>query len=228
MKTYIKHIFFDLDHTLWDFDKNSELAFDTIFKKDHPTIATAEFVKVYAPINQACWKLYQKDQMTHDELRYSRLKQSFDALNYTISDSQIDQISDQYIEYLPEFNHLFDDTIEVLDYLNQNYNLHIITNGFAQVQDKKINNSNIGHYFKTITNSEKAGVKKPNPSIFEHALQLAGAEKDQSVMIGDCLDADVNGALSFGIDAIFFNPNHLEVVGDINQISTLAQLKKLF
>ncbi len=228
MKSYIKHIFFDLDHTLWDFDKNSELAFETIFKKDHPTLITAEFVKVYAPINQACWKLYQKDQITHQELRYNRLKQSFDALNYTISDPQIDQISEQYIEYLPEFNHLFDDTIDVLDYLNQKYNLHIITNGFAQVQDKKISNSNIRKYFKTITNSEKAGVKKPNPFIFEHALQLAGAEKEQSVMIGDCLDADVNGALNFGIDAIFFNPNQLEVVDNINQISTLAQLKKLF
>lgn len=228
MYSQITDIFFDLDHTLWDFDRNSEMAFDAIFKKHHPTIVTAEFVKIYAPINQACWKLYQKDKITHQELRYNRLKQSFDVLNYAISDSQIDQISEEYIEYLPEFNHLFDDAIEVLDYLHQKYSLHIITNGFAQVQGKKINNSNIGHFFKTITNSEMAGVKKPNPTIFEHALQLAGAKKNQSIMIGDCLDADVNGALDFGIEAIFFNSNQIETDENINQITTLAQLKNLF
>lgn len=228
MYSKITDIFFDLDHTLWDFDKNSEMAFDAIFKKYHPAIVTSEFVKIYAPINQACWKLYQKDKITHHELRYNRLKQSFDALDYPVSDEQINHISDEYIEYLPEFNHLFDDAVDVLDYLNQKYNLHIITNGFAQVQDKKINNSNISHYFKTITNSEMAGVKKPNPSIFEHALQSAGAQKDQSIMIGDCLDADVNGALDFGMKALFFNSNNIDVVENIHQITTLSQLKNLF
>jgi YjjG family noncanonical pyrimidine nucleotidase len=224
----IKDIFFDLDHTLWDFDKNSEMAFDAIFKKDHPTMLTKDFIKVYAPINQACWKLYQVDKMTHEELRYKRLKQSFDALHYTITDAQIETISNEYIEYLPNFNHLFDDTHEVLTYLKTKYKLHIITNGFANVQDRKMTNSNINHYFETTTNSELAGAKKPNPVIFDYALNMAKANKKESIMIGDCIEADVKGALHFGMNAIFFNPNGLENEEGIHEITTLASLKNIF
>ena len=228
MKNKIKHIFFDLDHTLWDFDKNSELAFERILNNYFPNIDVKDFINVYVTINQSCWKLYQKDKITHQELRYKRLKDTFDILKQEISDKQIDIISDEYIEFLPDFNHLFDDAIEVLDFLSQNYKLHIITNGFAEVQYKKLNNSNISHYFETITNSELAGAKKPNPIIFEHALSVANAQKNESIMIGDCLDADVNGALDFGIEAIFFNPNQIKVIQSINQIINLAELKKLF
>ncbi|EKT4547056.1 YjjG family noncanonical pyrimidine nucleotidase [Flavobacterium psychrophilum] len=228
MKHSIKHIFFDLDHTLWDFDKNSELAFGLILSNYFPDIKIEDFVAIYAPINQTCWKLYQKDKITHQELRYKRLKDTFDILNQKISDKQIDLISDEYIEFLPDFNHLFDNAIEVLNFLSENYQLHIITNGFAQVQDKKLNNSNISHYFQTITNSELAGAKKPNPIIFEHALKVANAQKHESIMIGDCLDADVKGALDFGIEAIFFNPNKIQVPQSINQIANLAELIKLF
>ena len=228
MKNDITHIFFDLDHTLWDFDTNSALAFDKIFRKDHATINTAAFLEEYIPINQACWKLYQFDKMTHDELRYQRLKQSFDAINYDISDAQIDQVAHEYIQLLPEFNHLFDDALETLSYLKTRYELHIITNGFAQVQFKKMSNSNLSQYFKTVTNSEMAGAKKPNPIIFQHALHLAQADKKESIMIGDCIEADVKGALDFGMKAIFFNPNQIAVEEDIFQINTLAQLKTIF
>jgi YjjG family noncanonical pyrimidine nucleotidase len=224
-KNEIKHVFFDLDHTLWDFDKNSEMAFDTIFKKDHPTIETDKFIEKYAPINQACWKLYQNDKITHTQLRYNRLKQSFDAINYEVLDEQIDKIADDYIEFLPLNNYLFDGAIEILDYLNNKYKLHIITNGFAEVQLKKLNNSNISPYFQTITNSEMAGAKKPNPIIFEYALNIANAQKQNSIMIGDCIDADVRGAINFGIDAVFFNPNHHEVPVNIKHINHLLQLK---
>ena len=148
----ITDIFFDLDHTLWDFDKNSVLAFDKIFKTHHPKIDTNQFVEIYAPINQSCWKLYQVDKITHEELRYQRLKQTFDILNYTISDEEIDQISVDYIEFLPDNNLLFDGAKEILEYLFPKYNLHIITNGFAEVQTRKLKNSGIENYFKTITN----------------------------------------------------------------------------
>ena len=221
----IQHVFFDLDHTLWDFDKNSEMAFATIFKQNHTEIAIGDFIKKYAPINQACWKLYQYDKITHEELRYKRLKDSFDALNYAISDAAIHQMADDYITFLPDNNHLFDGAIEILDYLNEKYQLHIITNGFANVQYKKIANSNIDTYFKTITNSEMAGVKKPNPIIFQHALDLAQAQKENSIMIGDCLEADVQGALDFGIDALFFNPNKAISPEGIIEINHLLALK---
>ncbi|TDE51374.1 YjjG family noncanonical pyrimidine nucleotidase [Flavobacterium sp. GT3P67] len=224
--TIITDVFFDLDHTLWDFDKNSELTFETIFNKSHPVIETKVFIEKYVPINQECWKLYQYDKITHAELRYNRLKYSFDALDYSISDEEINTIANDYIRFLPENNHLFDGTIEVLDYLNQKYNLHIITNGFAEVQYKKINNSNIGSYFQTITNSEMAGVKKPNPIIFDYALDLAKAKKENSIMIGDSLDADVQGALDSGLDAIFFNESKMHVEQHIKQINHLLELKK--
>ncbi|MES2577762.1 MULTISPECIES: YjjG family noncanonical pyrimidine nucleotidase [unclassified Flavobacterium] len=224
--TIITDVFFDLDHTLWDFDKNSELTFETIFNKNHPAIETKVFIEKYVPINQECWKLYQYDKITHEELRYNRLKYSFDALDYSISDEEIDAIANDYIRFLPENNHLFDGTFEVLDYLNQKYNLHIITNGFAEVQYKKIHNSNIGSYFQTVTNSEMAGVKKPNPIIFDYALDLAKAKKENSIMIGDSLDADVQGALDAGLDAIFFNESKIQVEQQIKQINHLLELKK--
>jgi putative hydrolase of the HAD superfamily len=103
--------------------------------------------------------------------------------------------------------------------------LHIITNGFANVQYKKIANSKIDTYFKTITNSEMAGVKKPNPMIFQHALDLAQAQKEESIMIGDCLEADVQGALDFGIEALFFNPNKENKPENIIDINHLLELK---
>ena len=226
MQNNIKDVFFDLDHTLWDFDKNSELTFENIFNKNHPTIETKIFIEKYVPINQACWKLYQYDKITHAELRYNRLKHSFDAIDYFISDEQIESIAQEYIDLLPENNHLFDGTFEVLDYLQQKYKLHIITNGFAEVQFKKITNSKIGSYFQTITNSEMAGVKKPNPIIFEYALDLAKAKKENSIMIGDCLEADVQGALDVGLDAIFFNESRVQVSNTIKQVNHLLELKK--
>jgi len=226
MKTNITDVFFDLDHTLWDFDKNSEMAFDRIFKNRFPEIKIQDFIAKYAPINQECWKLYQNDKITHLELRYNRLKFSFDALNIDISDENINQIANDYIEFLTDNNHLFDGAIEVLDYLRPKYRLHIITNGFANVQDKKINNALLSGYFQTITNSELAGVKKPNSIIFDYAVNVAKASKQNSVMIGDCLDADVNGALNAGLDAIFFNDKKITVPDNIKQINHLLELKK--
>ncbi len=225
MKNTITDVFFDLDHTLWDFDKNSELAFDMIFKEAHPTVSTTAFIEKYVPINQACWQLYQNDKITHHELRYNRLKHSFDAINYSMSDEQIHQMAKDYIEYLPLYNHLFDGTIEILEYLQSKYTLHIITNGFAEVQYKKMTSSAIIQYFKTITNSEMAGVKKPNPIIFDYAVSSAKANKETSLMIGDSLEADVLGAINAGMQAIFFNEKSIQVNQDIKQINHLLELK---
>lgn len=222
-----KHLFFDLDHTLWDFDRNSGFAFDTIFKNQGFDISLQDFLNIYIPRNQHYWKLYQVNQISHQDLRYYRLKDVFDALQFEVSDEIIHQLSDDYIKYLPEYNHLFDGAIELLDYLKPNYQLHIITNGFSEVQDKKLNNSKIGHYFETITNSELAGQKKPNSIIFEYALGIAKASKEESIMIGDSFEADVLGALDFGIDAIFFNEHKTEINHDVYQVNHLLELKNI-
>lgn len=218
-------VFFDLDHTLWDFEKNSALAFATILEKHGIAVDLSEFLYHYVPLNLKYWEQYRVDAITQEELRYGRLKDAFDLLGYAIDDATILMLADEYVHYLPQNNHLFNDTIEILEYLNGKYRLHIITNGFHEIQNNKINNSNIGHYFETITNSEKAGVKKPNPLIFEHALKLANARKETSIMIGDCIDADVRGALNFGIDAILFNEIPCDVA-NIKQVALLRDLKK--
>jgi YjjG family noncanonical pyrimidine nucleotidase len=229
MKTtnkYITDVFFDLDHTLWDFEKNSALAFETVFKQQQLDIDMSEFLPIYIPMNREYWERYRKDEISQKELRFGRLKDSFDLLKFKIEDDLILVLSEQYIRYLPTFNHLFDGTIEILEYLKAKYNLHIITNGFAEVQDNKLNNSYITHYFKTITNSEMAGVKKPNSLIFEFALDLAKAKKENSIMIGDCIEADVQGALDAGLDAIFFNEHNAIVTDNIKQVNHLLELKK--
>jgi len=222
---HITDIFFDLDHTLWDFEKNSALAFEKVLKKYQIKIELDIFLKFYVPLNLKYWELYRHEKVTQPQLRYGRLKDTFDQLNYEISDELIDLLSTEYIHYLPEFNYLFDGTIEVLEYLNDKYCLHIITNGFQEVQAGKMKNSGIDKYFKTITNSEMAGVKKPNPKIFEYALQKANAQKQNSIMIGDCLDADINGALNFGMDAIHFNENKKEIPNHVKQVNHLIELK---
>jgi putative hydrolase of the HAD superfamily len=221
-------IFFDLDHTLWDFEKNSALAFEMIFDKHKLSLDLESFLSFYVPINFKYWKLYRDEKISTEDLRYYRLKEVFDLMNEKVNDELIHLLSKEYIHYLPQFNHLYDGATEILDYLSPNYNLHIITNGFQTVQYGKLKNSNIEHYFKTVTNSEMAGVKKPNPIIFEYALQKANAEKPKSIMIGDNLEADVEGALNSGLDAIFFNEFNIEVTPSITQINHLLLLKNYF
>ena len=223
----IQHVFFDLDHTLWDFEKNSDLTFQKIFKMNDLSVDLHSFLEVYRPLNFKFWKLYREEKVTKSELRYGRLKNTFDAIDFPISDTLIYLIADQYIEHLADFNHLFDGAIEILDYLNQKYTLHIITNGFEEIQTKKMINSKIYHYFEKVITSESVGVKKPNPKVFKHALEIANANIDQAIMIGDSIEADINGALGVGMKAIHCNfdtslvPNSLFM-----SVSSLLEIKK--
>lgn len=221
----IKHIFFDLDHTLWDFDKNSALTFEKIFKINNMNVDLTQFLSIYEPVNLNYWRLYRNSEINKDKLRYGRLKDTFDAMQFSVEEELIHLLSEDYITHLTTFNHLFEDTIEILNYLQINYQLHIITNGFEETQFKKMAVSNISHYFKTVTHSENSGVKKPNRIIFDYALKLAKAKPEQSVMIGDNYEADILGALEVGYDAIFFNYRNDESEPNIKQISQLSQLK---
>lgn len=227
MHNTITDIYFDLDHTLWDFERNSALAMEAILTKHEINVDLNNFLKHYVPINLRYWDWYRNEKITQAELRLGRLKETFMCLNYAIDDDKIAMLSDEYVLYLPTFNHLYDGAKEILDYLKPKYKLHIITNGFQNVQDGKMRNSGIEIYFDTITNSEMAGAKKPNSKIFEYALGLRNVAKQNAIMIGDCMDADVGGALKFGMDAIYFNEHFTEVSSTIKQVNYLLELKNM-
>lgn len=222
----ITDIFFDLDHTLWDFDKNSALTFNKIFKLNNIDVNLNDFLSNYEPINLNYWKLYREEKIDKTSLRFGRLNDAFLAINISLDNHIINQLSNDYLTYLSTFNHLFENTIEILEYLKTSYNLHIITNGFSEVQHGKLTKSKINHYFSTITDSEMAGVKKPNPKIFNYALQAAKTSANTSVMVGDNYEADILGALNIGLDAIFFDLNNKPVHKNIKQINNLIHLKK--
>ena len=221
----VTDVFFDLDHTLWDFDKNSALTFEKIFRLNNLYIPLNDFLGYYETINLSYWKLFREERIDKASLRYGRLSDTFKKLDLLVNDDIIFKLSDDYILHLPSFNYLFDGTIEILEYLKPRYNLHIITNGFKEVQQGKLFNSNINHYFNTITNSEEVGVKKPNPKVFNYAIELANTHVNNSLMIGDNYEADILGALNVGFDVIHFNYHNEKVDKDIKQISKLLDLK---
>ncbi|WBX77505.1 YjjG family noncanonical pyrimidine nucleotidase [Tenacibaculum ovolyticum] len=221
----IKHVFFDLDHTLWDFDKNSKLTFQEIFEEQKIQLEINKFLKVYMPINLKYWRLFREDKISKSDLRFNRLKEVFVALNYNASDDLIIKISEDYIKYLPKYNYLFEGAIEVLGYLKEKYQLHIITNGFEEVQKLKIKNSGIDTYFNEIITSESLGSKKPNPEIFEFALMKAKAIPQNSIMIGDSYEVDIIGALNANMLAIHFS-NEVKAQSGVLSIQSLLELKQ--
>jgi putative hydrolase of the HAD superfamily len=221
----IKHIFFDLDHTLWDFESNSNKTFEFILKKNQVQVDFISFNKRYRPINLKYWKLFREEKISKSDLRYSRLKDTFEEMNYKTDESLINTLAEEYITYLSQYNKLFDGAIDILEYLKPKYELHIITNGFEEVQFKKLRNSKLLPFFNQIITSEKVGAKKPNPIIFQYALDIAFAKSKESIMIGDNFEADILGAKSVGMNAIFCKFNGEQSSADVLSVSKLAQLK---
>ncbi len=220
----VTDVFFDLDHTLWDFERNSKLTFEKIFEEQNITIDLERFLERYVPINLEYWKLYREEKVSKRELRYQRLRRSLDAIGTSLEDHQIHQLSTAYIQYLSSFNHIVSGALDILKYLKPRYRLHIITNGFEEIQEKKLRNAHIREYFQVVVNSEMAGVKKPNPRIFQLALRKAEVAATNSLMIGDSLEADILGAQQLGIHTLHFNANgedehdHCKIIHHLNEI----------
>ena len=226
-KETITDLFFDLDHTLWDFEKNSALTFDQLLIDYQIPVRLEHFLKVYVPLNLEYWKAFREQRMDKETLRYRRIKDTFDQLKISIDDDMVFTLADAYIQNLPEHNHLFPGAIEVLDKLKERYSLHIITNGFREVQHFKMRNAGLTPYFSTVTDSESVGVKKPNPLIFQKALSDASCNPTSSVMIGDSYEADILGALQVGMNAIHFMPLVKKHPQEYQEIDNLIQLSFL-
>ncbi|MBL4669447.1 MAG: YjjG family noncanonical pyrimidine nucleotidase [Flavobacteriales bacterium] len=230
MKKKYKHIFFDLDRTLWHFDENSKKVLNDIythFKLDKSINSVDEFIEKYQEINEALWSLYREDKVTKDELRWRRFEDTLAYFN--ISNPKVaSDMGDFYIYHSPRQTLLLPETRSVLKYLSKKYKLHIITNGFEEVQHIKLKESGISNYFDVVILSEKVGVKKPHPYIFKKAFLAAGANAKNSLMIGDDWYADIYGAQRVKMDAIYFNFNKLEHKNSVQkEISCLSELYEI-
>ena len=203
------HIFFDLDNTLWDFENNSyhalQIAFHH-FKIQNQSIKFSQFFSVYSIHNKNLWEAYRQKKVVKNELKKLRFQNTFDEMK--IAGIDANTINAFYLSEMPGQNKLIEGAIDLLEYLKlKGCRLYIVTNGFKEVQHKKLVSSNLLNYFEKIFISEDIKAPKPNREFFEYAVKSANAPKQHSIVIGDSFETDVKGALNFGIDAIFFNPS---------------------
>ncbi|WP_404984688.1 YjjG family noncanonical pyrimidine nucleotidase [Chryseobacterium sp. M5] len=227
----IQHIFFDLDNTLWDHRRNAYLTIKDLFDKEEITlkynIDFEEFHSVYHDINEKLWEQIRDGEIDKEYLRKHRFYDTFK--HFGIDDLELSMFFEEhFLDKILNHNHLVESAEYILDYLKaKNYTLHIISNGFQEVTERKCILSGIDHYFQTITSADSVGVRKPNSSIFEYSLGLSEAKKEESILIGDDWIADVIGAQQFGIDVIFFDVlNENKEVENLKVIKHLLQIKE--
>jgi putative hydrolase of the HAD superfamily len=224
-----RHIFFDLDHTLWDFDLNAKEAllelYDLLQLKDAGILDFESFYQRYLHHNQILWDRYHHGFISSEELKWKRMWRTL--LDFKIGNEPLSRkMSATFLELLPEKKHVFPYTIEILTYLREKgYLLHLITNGFEAVQWRKLRTSRLDDYFEEVITSEKSGSVKPNRAIFEFALKITGAQLKESIMIGDNPDADIQGAINMGMDCIFVN--HLNTEIQVPATYSITHLKEL-
>lgn len=227
----IRHIFFDLDRTLWDFEYNSKQTLLELVDRfnliDKGIDSGEEFISKYRLHNNRLWNLYRNGKIKKEQLRDRRFFLTLQ--DYGIDDSELaNKFGLAYVKYSPLKKKLFPNTIELLNYLVKNYSLYIITNGFQEVQHIKLENSGISKYFNFVITSEEVGVKKPDSSIFHYALELAKAKAEESIMIGDDLFVDVKGAEAVGMQGVYFNPNKIKhnetVFAEVSSLSDIFNL----
>jgi putative hydrolase of the HAD superfamily len=228
-----KHLFFDLDHTLWDFDANAQETLTEVYAlfnlEQKGVVPFEDFYKLYKIHNEILWDRYHKGFITGEELKWKRMWRTL--LEFKIGDEVLaKEMSEKFLEILPTKKLLFPNTIEVLDYLvDKRYQLHLITNGFENTQWKKLNNSGLNIYFTHVVTSESSNCIKPHKEIFDYALNKAGAQLNQSIMLGDNLDADIQGAMNIGMDNIFVNHIHTTTtLLPTYTITDLSELKAIF
>lgn len=225
----IKHIFFDLDRTLWDFEKNSETVLAQLINiyglESKCNVPASVIIDKYREVNRELWKQYSRKEIDKEQLRSSRFTKTLAHFNYHFLGFGL-QIEKEYIERSPYQTHVIEGAHEILEYLRPTYNLHILTNGFAEVQHIKLKQSNLNKYFQHIFISEEIGHQKPDPKIFAAALKKTNASPGECLMIGDDHYGDVQGALDAGWHAVHFSPEEV-LAGNHRYVRALSELRDL-
>jgi putative hydrolase of the HAD superfamily len=230
-KRKYKSLFFDLDNTLWDFERNSFFALREAFKLNRLNFEDNKFDQihsVYVRHNEILWDLYRRQEISKNELTWKRFQKTFEELG--ITGIEPDEFNTTYLDEMPKQKHLVEGAKEILEYLFVRYKLYIITNGFREVQFKKLENAELSRYFKKVFISEDIKAPKPNPEFFEYAIKSANARKKESLIIGDDWDVDIMGAHNFGIDQVFYsreNVNFEEFDGNFNNKPTTYKINRL-
>jgi putative hydrolase of the HAD superfamily len=232
LKKRYEVLFFDLDHTLWDFETNSVDTLHDLYLemglKEKGIDDFNDFNLVYHEINDKLWDRFRKGQLSRQDLRWKRMFQTL--IHYRMYNEELAvQMSERYLEILPTKNNVFPHAIELLAFCSEReYPMHLITNGFEETQKMKLRNAGMDIYFQHLITSEQAMTMKPHKEIFEYAFRVTGAEAATSLMIGDALDVDILGAQQVGMDAVYFNPkkiNHQE--NPTFEIHSLEELIKI-
>lgn len=226
-----RFVFIDLDDTLWDFHTNARISLELMFNDrglDHYFTDFDEFFRIYAKRNIELWEAYGKGEITQDFLKAERFR--YPLAKMGVDDTELaEAIGHQYLDILPTQKVLMPGALEILNYLVEKYPLTLISNGFKETQHRKINSSGIGHYFDHIVLSEEAGALKPDPKIFEYAMQLNKARREECIMIGDSYAADIQGAINAGIDQVYYplegkTKPHQPATFTIEQLSELREI----
>ena len=230
LKKY-RHLFFDLDHTLWDFERNTSEAIKEIYDifelSRWSFFSFDDFKNEFTEVNSDLWDKFNHGKIERLELRNERFKMILEKLGVDV-DEIPKGIGDKYLELAPIKSHVIPFAHEILEYLKSNYRLHIISNGFDDVQHTKLQASKIRDYFEVIVTSDSSGYRKPQKGIFEFAMKSANASKTNSIMIGDNIDTDIIGAQNAAMDHVFFNPNkHLHNLHVTHEIDSLKQIMNI-
>lgn len=228
-----RHIFFDLDHTLWDFEANAREALQEVYAQMNLVEKGIDSFQVfytrYIYHNEILWSRYHKGFITADELKWKRMWRTL--LDFKVANEPLArELSAVFLDILPEKTGVFPYTFEILTYLkNRGYVLHLITNGFEKTQWRKLNSSGLNRFFSEVITSEASNSVKPQKEIFEYALKKTGAVTEHSIMIGDNPEADIAGAVNAGWDSVFVNHNGATVTTTPTySISHLKELEQIF
>lgn len=226
-----RHIFFDLDRTLWDFDRNMRLTLEELFERHDLARHFSSFENFFTAFNlhnERLWNEYRHGRLSKEVLRWKRFELTLK--DYGVKNQELaETIGEEYVNESPMKTALLPNTLEVLEHLQQGYQLHIITNGFNEVQFTKLKLCRIEHYFTRVTTSEISGYHKPHPMAFAQPLSSVNARKAESIMVGDDLEIDIIGARNFGIDQVYLNTTATQHSERVTfEVSSLLELKKIF